>query len=754
MSSGTSQTSPEREALATADADLHRAASAHGGDGRLARRPWLIHWELWLAVALAAALRLWHIELTQFLDDQTGLMRLARGAFSLHALPVTGIISSIGTLNPPLSVYVLEPFAAFTADPMPTVIVLALWNALGVALGYVFTLRYFGRRVAGIAALLFATCPAAINYSRFLWQQNYLPPIIILWTFAVYAGCVRGRRGWLVPAAVLALIAIELHPTAIIFVPITALAVLLAPSLPSRREWTLTGVICALILLPTALFELTSRGFDARRLYHVLQAQGHVNLDILRNLKGVLDGPGADTLSSFAFVKSFANAAPYLTVVGLALFTLGYLVLSVRTLTPLREHWMSKTTGAGGWRERLRIEGQAIWRALRADATWRARLLLWLWVTIPLTSMLRHSVLLTVHYLIVLFPAIFIVMAIGAQWLLTGEWLAALGRRLASIRSRQSAGRPFTVIVRWATLALLLFLVAGQGIRWALYPASLAAGHFSAYQFYGFPLSEMEHAQSRLSALERQTGAGETFVLTPDEPRYRIPTEYLFVDGISRRVAMSPTCLVLPAAVTTDALVMTTVTHTPASDLLAALPNAQVAATIPMTGGDPFVVYRLSGAPALPPDTAVANPVSFSDRAGNGLQLEGETYANGLLRLRWQVMGYPASETRRPVIQVSAQAPGGGSASIAQTACAPTRLSAGETFYTWLDLTAGGKHSAPTGQINLTVSGGLAAPTIASLGPLRLLSADDQPTPLSFWPASGADAYQGAYVFTLPGAGG
>ena len=750
--SGASQTTREPTPPAMASGDQQRDAATSGKTSRRARWLWLRHWELWLAVALAAALRLWHIELTQFLDDQTGLMRLAREAFSQRALPVTGIISSIGTLNPPLSVYVLEPFAAFTADPMPAVIVLALWNVLGVALCYVFTLRYFGRRVAGVAALLFATCPTAINYSRFLWQQNYLPPIIILWAFAVYAGCARGRRGWLVPAVVLLLVAVELHPTAIIFLPITALAIFLAPTPPSRREWTLAGVICAVILLPSALFELTSRGFDLRRLYHVLRSQGHINFDILRNLKGVLDGPGPDTLSSSAFVKTFGDVAPWLTVAGLALFTAGYLVLSVRVLTPLREHFVPATAGQRP-RERLTAQARAYWRALRADALWRERLILWLWVTIPLTSMFRHSVLLTVHYLIVLFPAIFIVMAIGAEWLLAGEWLAALGRRIAGIRARQTAGRPLVAAIRGLTLALLLVLVAGQGIRWALYPASLAAGHFSAYQFYGFPLNEMESARSRLSALERTTNISQTFVLTPDEPRYRIPAEYIFVDDYSNRTAMSPECLVLPAPSTSGALVMTTVTHTPASDLLDALPNAQVARTIPMTGGDPFTVYRLAGSPTLPPDTAVANQVSFTDSAGNGLRLEGESYANGLLRLRWQVVGYPASETRRPVIQLDAEAPGGSPASIAQTACAPTRLSAGETFYTWLDMTVGGKQSAPTGQVVLALSGGLASPNIASLGPLRLLAADDQPTPLTLWPAAGPDVSEGAYTLTLTSAG-
>jgi len=85
----------------------------------VARWPWLRHWELWLA--LGTLLRVWRLDLTQFLDDQTGLMVLARQGILRHALPITGIPSSIQALNPPLSIYLLMPFTAFSANPLRVV---------------------------------------------------------------------------------------------------------------------------------------------------------------------------------------------------------------------------------------------------------------------------------------------------------------------------------------------------------------------------------------------------------------------------------------------------------------------------------------------------------------------------------------------------------------------------------------------------------------------------------------------------------
>lgn len=175
-------------ALAAAEVATTPATST-----RAARFVWARHWEFWLALTLGAVLRLWRLDVTGFQTDQAELMALARGGVLRHVLPVTGIPSSIHTLNPPLSIYLLLPFAALGRDPFPAIVSLALWNVLGVALCYVFALRYFGRKTAASGTLLFATCGAAVGYSRFLWQQNYLPPLLVLWALAVYAGCVRSK---------------------------------------------------------------------------------------------------------------------------------------------------------------------------------------------------------------------------------------------------------------------------------------------------------------------------------------------------------------------------------------------------------------------------------------------------------------------------------------------------------------------------------------------------------------------------------
>ncbi|GAC1448603.1 MAG: hypothetical protein PVSMB4_05960 [Ktedonobacterales bacterium] len=248
---------------------------------RLGHWGWARHPGLWLALGIGACLRLWHIDVTQFFYDQAGLMTLARGAVLRHALPVTGIGSSIHTYNPPLSIYLLIPFVALGKDPLLAAVSVALWNVGGIALCYFFGLRFFGRGTATVSALLLATSGKAVIYSRFIWQQNYLPPLLVLWAFTLYAGCVHGRRGWLVPNLTLLALIVALHPTGLVLVPLVLVAILLGPQRPRLREYALSAGIGVVLFVPTMIWEIVSHGADLDALRRLCGQPVRINLDII-----------------------------------------------------------------------------------------------------------------------------------------------------------------------------------------------------------------------------------------------------------------------------------------------------------------------------------------------------------------------------------------------------------------------------------------------------------------------------------------
>ena len=659
-----------------------------------ARWGWARHWEFWLALALGAALRLWRLDLTQYLDDQTRLMVLARASVTRGLIPLTGIPSSIHTLNPPLSIYLLLPFAAFTANPMPVVISVALWNVLGVALCYIFTLRYFGRRVASLSALLFASCGAAINYSRFIWQQNYLPPLLILWALTLYFGAVEGRRRWFAANVTLLALATLLHPTAALLAPVTLVAAFLAPRFPRWWAWVVSAVIGLALVAPTLVWEALSGFSDLRAARAYATGQSHINPAVFYYLYQAIGSPSG----SFP-----GSALPFLALNVLAtiLFAIGWIVLTARILRPARAlPWRREQGMVAAARAWL----VALYRGLRASDSWKINLLLWLSVSLPVALMIRHSAGLFAHYLMVLYPTAFIVSAVGAVSSIT--WLA---RQL----------RPRSVrLASLTALALevgMLLLVVARSAQWISYPVSLTnAATFNAYDNYGYPLSVIQAGASELDQLQRQTGATTVEVITPSDPRYRLPADYIFAGERADRVTMTPDCLSLPSASTTKSWLITSAApNTPAATLLASVAGAQPVGALRMMGGPDYPVYQMSGPGGAPSGARTPPPIFFDDGAGDSLQLATiAPLGTRAIAVGWNVVAARAPVGQTRFFTVSA-AEGGRSVS---TTCEAQRWQAGETLYTILPLT-------PGGDLRLSLRSGTAGPDIRTAGSLRFLSA-------------------------------
>ena len=485
--------------------------AASASRGRALRFVWLRHPEFWIAVALATCLRLWHIDLAPFRHDQAALMLLARGAWVHGALPITGIPSSLGPLDAPLSVYLLMPFALFDKNPLAATISIALWNVVGVALCYIFAHRYFGRIVAASGALLFASCATAVHFSQFIWQLNYLPPLLALWMLTLYVGCVSGRRGWFVPHVVLLTLAIQLHPIVALLLPVSLVGFLLTPrqALPSRREWALAAAVVLLLLAPTLLWEALSGGSDLRAFAQYLQRPGGFDLDVLRMLYGILGAPPLGELGPQSLYAQMGSWATVLNSAAVLFFVIGMIVLTERLVRVGVYVWHDGVATAPheSRTTRIRNGALAVWRGLRAEPTWRAHLLLWLWVVVPIVLLLRHSSDLTTPYLLLIYPAVFIAggFAVQAAFRMAEQWAprATFARQVAPA----------------CILTALTVLVLAQAFQAALFPAALATGSFNAFPGYGYPLAEAQQVDTALSTLQAEQDARAIFLTLPDSPR-------------------------------------------------------------------------------------------------------------------------------------------------------------------------------------------------------------------------------------------
>lgn len=223
-------------------------------------------------VVLAAWLRLRHLGLAGFGDDQGIALRIAHEI--LHGdIRTVGLASSSGAANPPLYVYVVAAVIGIH-DSVPFANAsVAVLSVVAIALTYFIVRPRFGRTVALVTTALFATAPWAVFAERYLWQQNYLPLVAVslLWAFFCVLERERTRVVLLVP--VLFAIAIQFSLSAVALLPpIVALIAYRARNVDWRAF--VAGTALGVLLLSTWLAHNAKHGFRDFRLI-VTHGRGH-----------------------------------------------------------------------------------------------------------------------------------------------------------------------------------------------------------------------------------------------------------------------------------------------------------------------------------------------------------------------------------------------------------------------------------------------------------------------------------------------
>jgi 4-amino-4-deoxy-L-arabinose transferase-like glycosyltransferase len=223
-------------------------------------------------VVLAAWLRLRHLGLAQFNDDQAIALRIAHDI--LHGdVRTVGLTSSSGAANPPLYVYIVAAVVAIHHGLIFATQSTAVLSVLAVALTYVIVRPRFGAAIALTTAALFATAPWAVLYGRHLWQQDYLPivTVALLWSLFVVLERNRTRVALLVP--VLFVVAFQLNMSAVaLVIPIGALLAYRARDVNWRA--LVIGAAIGVLSLGTWLAHNAKHGFRDFRLI-VDNGRGH-----------------------------------------------------------------------------------------------------------------------------------------------------------------------------------------------------------------------------------------------------------------------------------------------------------------------------------------------------------------------------------------------------------------------------------------------------------------------------------------------
>ena len=550
-----------------------------------------IRWRTVLALLgillLASYLRLGHLELTEFKFDEALLCNRAAEFVDSGRLPATGIGSSVGVANPPLAVILMALPVAVARDPILASGFVALLN-VGAVLGcFWLGRRYFGDGVGLLAALLFAVSPWAVFYSRKVWGQDMLPPFTVLFFAALFATGVAEQPWALVGAFAALACLVQIHLSALAFVPLLFLVLLLFHS-QVRIAPLAVGVGLALLLLSPYLLHEASTGWG--------------------NLRGALSVAGKP-----AEISSQAARYALLNVGGEALHALA------------GESWREFLAGIVNLRG-LDLAEQALfvgggfflvlWLLFRrtgheAGTSSRARAftLLLLWVLVPILSFLRHSTPVYPHYLIILYPVPYLIIAV-----LTVEavgWARGRGKVMA------------------VGLPLVLAVLLGSIAAWQIY-LTLTWYHFvdthSTSGGHGAPVQYVVRAADTIRRLADEVSNPQVVILAQgDDPAYAsAPAIFQFMLGreLSPRFVDGQQALLFPDSELDTVYCLTPdAEDTPAVAWLDRFAIALPAEAVLVRGGPQ--AYRFYRLPAGAPERIVNQIASSGEPAAfaNGVKL-------------------------------------------------------------------------------------------------------------------------------------
>lgn len=341
-------------------------------------------------VALAAWLRLRHLGLAQFNDDQAIALRIAHDILGGDFRTV-GLTSSSGAANPPLYVYIVAFVVWIHNGLIFATQSTALLSVIAVALTYVIVLPRFGGTVALVTAALFATAPWAVLYGRHLWQQDYLPIVTVALLWSLFVVLERDRTWVALLVPLLFIVAFQLNMSAVaLIIPIGALLAYRARDVNWRA--VILGAAVGVLSLGPWLAHNAKHGFRDFRLV-VDNGRGHGGTAGGGTIEAIRQTIHLVSAEGWTFITGAQHEGGAAWTLGRAAGIVVIVLLALGVATAIA---------------RVVRDG----RHPDVDTARRALLLVWL-VGLPLSYLTSSRSGVGPHYLIVTYPVSFLLAALG-----------------------------------------------------------------------------------------------------------------------------------------------------------------------------------------------------------------------------------------------------------------------------------------------------------------------------------------------------
>jgi 4-amino-4-deoxy-L-arabinose transferase-like glycosyltransferase len=191
---------------------------------------------LLILLAIGAFLRLYRIsEYMTFLGDEGRDVIIVRRLLTRGDFFLIGPGTSIGNMYlGPLYYYMMAP-ALFLANfsPVGPAVQIALLGVITLFFVWFLGRKWFGKKAALIAALLYAIAPTVIFYSRSSWNPNIMPFFALLCIFSAWKIWQEGNWKWLIMVAVSFAFVLQSHYLGLLLIPTLAIFWLLS----IKNDW-------------------------------------------------------------------------------------------------------------------------------------------------------------------------------------------------------------------------------------------------------------------------------------------------------------------------------------------------------------------------------------------------------------------------------------------------------------------------------------------------------------------------------------
>lgn len=343
-------------------------------------------WAAFFVLLLTAFARLYAIPMAEYRYDEAELSRLALDVAHGEEWHTKGLLSSQGLYHPPAMVYIIALPYVVTSHPLFAVVYVVFLNLIGAAALQKIALRYFSLRVALVAGVAYAVNPWVLLHSRSVLPQSFNTPFLIVGVLLGLLGFVEGRRWAQLLFLPVFSLAGQIHMAGMALLPLVAW---FAWAGRRRLAWgAIAGSVALtlLTLLPFVLGLSQPERADFSQFITERDSSGSSNLHhyALERTLNLVSGLNIEHQISKEYYPERLLAA-------------------VPRPAPL---WFGGMVGL------LAVGCLAVWRRYRQFAP-----LLLLWVGLVVVSTSTDAVFPLYHYILLMLPALFMLVGVGAEWL-------------------------------------------------------------------------------------------------------------------------------------------------------------------------------------------------------------------------------------------------------------------------------------------------------------------------------------------------